>query len=60
MADKYKAISNLEQMRELGRVRKAGEAHEKNIPKSSTVLTQRAKEVKDSSRLSHAVLPPTS
>ena len=39
MADKFKAISFLEQLRSAGRVPKAGANYEGNMPKSSSILS---------------------
>jgi hypothetical protein len=35
MAEKYKAISNLEQLRSMGKIPRSGQSYEKNCPKSS-------------------------
>lgn len=35
MAEKYKAISNLEQLRSMGKIHKSGQSYDKSCPKSS-------------------------
>jgi hypothetical protein len=42
MADKYKAISNLEQLRALDRIAKSGTAKETQVPRSAELLQKAA------------------
>lgn len=51
MADKFKAISSLAQLRSLGRVRKSGQTYENNQPKTSELI-QSQKNVRASQTLS--------